>query len=215
MLTDADWLRTLTACGVRASTAAEWAGPFAEIVTADRFSQGRAEMDDFLGQILHESWHLTRLSENLSYSAERLMEVWQRRFPTLAHARPYARNPELLANYVYADRLGNIEPGDGWRFRGRSPIQITGRANYALVGGLVGQDLTWMPELLEQPRFALEACIAWWEDRIPDSMLGDPERITRRVNGGLIGLAEREHLMAQANAALGAERRTDAVRGTT
>lgn len=203
-MTDADWLRVLTACGVRASTAVEWAGPFTEIVTPSRFSRGREEMDDFLGQILHESAHLTRLSEDLSYSAERLMQVWPRRFPTLAHAQPYARNPEMLANYVYAGRLGNIEPGDGWRFRGRSPIQITGRANYALVGGLVGQDLTWLPELLEQPRFALEACIAWWEDRIPDSMLGDPERVTRRVNGGLIGLAEREHLMALADVALGA-----------
>lgn len=202
MLTESDWLRVLMACGVRASTAIQWAGPFAEIVTPDRFSLGRAEMDDFLGQILHESDHLQRLSENLNYSAERLVQVWPSRFPSVEAAQPYARNPEALANFVYAGRMGNTAPGDGWRYRGRSPIQITGRDNYVMVGNLMGQDLVSMPELLEQPRFALEACIAWWEKRIPDEMIGDPERITRRVNGGLIGLAEREHLMALADSAL-------------
>lgn len=202
MRTAREWNSVLLACGVKPSVAALWSEVFADTVKADSFSQGDAELDDFLGQILHESAGLTRLSEGLNYSAERLTEVWPGRFPTVNDARPYARNPEALANRVYGGRMGNTEPGDGWRFRGRGPIQLTGRDNYAFVGDLIGQDLTVLPELMEQPRYALEATIAWWEDRVPDSMIGDPEKVTRRVNGGLIGLAHREDLTDAAREAL-------------
>lgn len=188
------WVPILYAGGVREPTLSAQAVVFADTVRQGSFSKGRNEIDDFLGQVLHESAMLTRFSEGLSYSAERLMAVWPTRFKTLDMAKLYAHNPEALANFVYAGRMGNTEPDDGWRFRGRGPIQLTGRANYARVGDLIGQDLTVLPELMEQPRYALEATIAWWEDKIPDSMLGDPEKITKRVNGGLIGLAEREDI---------------------
>lgn len=200
--TEQDWLRILLDCQVRPTVAANWASVFADVVRPGTFSAGDAELDDFLGQILHESAGLTVMVENLNYTAERLMEVWPQRFPTLASALPFARNPEALANWVYGGRMGNTAPGDGWRYRGRSPIQITGRDNYRRVGELMGQDLEELPELLEQPRFAIEATIAWWEDRIPDAMLGDPERVTRRVNGGLVGLVHREQLTALAGRAL-------------
>jgi putative chitinase len=200
--TPQEWNQILIRCKVKPTIAAVWSVVFADVIKADSFSQGDMELDDFLGQILHESHGLSQFCENLNYSPERLCQVWSSRFPTLADARPYARNPEALANKVYGGRMGNVEPGDGWRFRGRAPIQITGRANYAFVGDLMGQDLTVMPELLEQPRFALEACILWWEDRIPDSMLGDPEKVTKRVNGGLIGLADREYLTELAGEAI-------------
>lgn len=202
MRTAHDWYDILIACQVKPHVAAEWSEVFADVVKPDSFSAGDAELDDFLGQILHESDGLTRLEENLSYSAERLTVVWPNRFPTKADAQPYARNPEALANRVYSGRMGNTEPGDGWRFRGRSPIQLTGHANYEFVGNLIGQDLTVIPELMGQPRYALEAAIAWWEDRIPDSMIGDPEKVTKRVNGGLIGLAHREELTNAAREAL-------------
>lgn len=202
MRTAREWNSVLLACGVKPSVAAVWSEVFADTVKADSFSQGDAELDDFLGQVLHESAGLTRLTEGLNYSAERLTVIWPGRFPTVNDARPYARNPEALANRVYGGRMGNMEPGDGWRFRGRGPIQLTGRDNYAFVGDLIGQDLTVLPELMEQPRYALEATIAWWEDRIPDSMIGDPEKVTRRVNGGLIGLAHREDLTDAAREAL-------------
>ena len=179
-----------------------WSEVFADVVKPGSFSQGDAEIDDFLGQVLHESAGLTQFSENLNYSVERLTVIWPGRFPTLDAARPYARNPEALANKVYGGRMGNTQPGDGWRFRGRGPIMVTGRSNYAAVGDLIGQDLTSLPELMEQPRYALEACIAWWEDRIPDSMLGDTEKVSRRVNGGLIGLADRIELTHAARTAL-------------
>ncbi|MES2972376.1 MAG: glycoside hydrolase family 19 protein [Pseudomonadota bacterium] len=191
---ESEWREILIRCGVKIITATIMAPVWADTVKEGSFSQGVEEIDDFLGQVLHESAGLTQFSENLNYSAERLVQVWPGRFPTLADARPYALNPEALANRVYGGRMGNVELGDGWRFRGRGPIQLTGRANYAAVGDLIGQDLVTLPELMEQPRYALEATIAWWEDRIPDSMLGDPERVTKRVNGGLIGLADRETL---------------------
>lgn len=202
MRTAHQWYDILVGCQVKPTVAAQWSEVFADVVKAKSFSQGDAEIDDFLGQVLHESDGLTQFSENLSYSAERLCAVWPGRFPTLADARPYARNPEALANKVYGGRMGNIYLGDGWKFRGRGPIQLTGRENYAFVGDLVGQDLTSIPELMEQPRYALEATIAWWENKIPDSMLGDTERVSRRVNGGLIGLADREHLTGLAQVAL-------------
>ena len=98
--------------------------------------------------------------------------------------------------------MGNTEPGDGWLYRGRGPIQLTGKDNYSRVGYLVRQDLVGIPDLAAQPHFALEICIAWWEDRIDDSLLGDPERIRKRVNGSLIGLAETEHLAELARNAM-------------
>ncbi len=202
LLSQDEWRDVLLHCGVKASTAEAWAPVFAEVVTDTSFSKGADEVDDFLGQVLHESAELTQFEENLNYSAERLVQIWPSRFPTLSDARPYARNPEALANRVYGGRMGNVELGDGWRFRGRGPIQLTGRDNYAFVGDLIGQDLTVLPELMAQPRYALEATIAWWERKIPDSMIGDPEKVTRRVNGGLIGLADREQLANRAKEAL-------------
>jgi putative chitinase len=201
-MTAADWYRILNTCNVKPFTAAVWAQVFADTVKQATFSAGDEDLQDFLGQVLHESAGLERLVEDLDYSALRLTQVWPGRFPTLDDARPYARNPEALANRVYGGRMGNNAPGDGWRFRGRGPLQLTGRDNYAFVGDLVGQDLTVMPELLEQPHYVLEACIAWWEHTIPDSMLGDPEKVTRRVNGGLVGLADREQLTDLAGRAL-------------
>lgn len=202
MKTAHEWYDIFVGSQVKPTVAAVWSEVFADVVKPGSFSQGDAEIDDFLGQVLHESAGLTQFSENLNYSAERLCAVWPTRFPTLTDARPYARNPEALANKVYGGRMGNLYLGDGWRFRGRGPIQLTGRENYRTVGTLIGQDLESVPELMEQPRYALEACIAWWEDRIPDSMLGDTERVSKRVNGGLIGLADRIELTHAAQTAL-------------
>lgn len=200
--TASEWNTTLVSCGVKPFTAAKWSVVFADTIKPGTFSAGDSEIDDFLGQILHESGGLEHMGENLNYSAERLMQVWPSRFPTLSVAQPFARNPEALANKVYGGRMGNTEPSDGWLYRGRSPLQITGKDNYIMVGDIMGQDLVTMPELLEQPHFALEATIAWWEDRIPDSLLGDTEKVTRRVNGGLHGLAQREDLTERADLAL-------------
>lgn len=197
-----DWERLLLACGVKAGTANLWGEIFADEVDERTFSAGAADMADFLPTILVESMHLERMEENLSYSAERIVQVWPSRFPTVNDARPYARSPEALANKVYGGRMGNNLLGDGWRYRGRSPIQITGKDNYERVGDLMGQNLVGIPDLLSQPRFALEACIAWWEDVIPDSMLGETTSIRKRVNGGTLGLAEVQALTVKVRRAL-------------
>jgi len=200
--TATDWNRVLIACNVKPSVAAMWSQVFADTIRDDTFSQGESEIDDFLGQILHESDGLQHLTEQMHYSAERLTVVWPSRFPTVNDARPYANNPEALANKVYGGRMGNNEPGDGWRYRARTPLGITGKDNYQWLGDLLGQDLVSLPELLEQPHYALEACIAWWEGKIPDTMIGDIEKVSKRVNGGVIGLADREERTRRAQEAL-------------
>lgn len=101
----------------------------------------------WLAQLHHESAGLTILEENLSYSAERLTQVWPKRFPSLAAAAPFARNPRKLANKTYGGRLGNHLPDDGWTYRGRGLIQLTGRANYAAASGWSGLNLVDAPDL--------------------------------------------------------------------
>lgn len=154
-----------------------------------------AEIDDvdtvahFLAQLGHESADLTRLEESLYYTAKRLCTVWPSRFPNIKAARPYARNPEALANNVYSGRLGNTEPGDGWRFRGRGPIQLTGRDNYARCQHATGLPLLDHPERLATvPRYGATAAAWYWRERVnATDVLG----ITKQVNGGRHGLADR------------------------
>lgn len=202
MRTAADWNQILIACQVKPQTAARWAEVFAAEIQPGTFSAGDSEIDDFLGQILHESGMLERLEEGLNYSAERLMAVWPKRFPTMGDAQPYARSPEALANRVYGGRLGNTEPGDGWRYRGRGLVQITGRDNYRATGQALGIDLEADPDQLADPAIALRASIAWWERNLPDSVIGDIAAVTRRVNGGTVGLEHRADLTDRAGDAL-------------
>jgi putative chitinase len=190
------WIEVLHKLGVRGETAGRWADAFAKQVTPAAFSKGEAEIPEFLGQILHESAMLEHAEENLRYSAKRLTEVWPSRFKTLAQAQAYANNPPALANRVYGMRadLGNDQPGDGYKYRGRTFLQITGKANYRQTGQALKVDLVNNPDLLAQPEFALRAAIAWWERNIPDSLIGNVDAISRRVNGGTVGIAQREGL---------------------
>jgi putative chitinase len=201
-MTETRWAEVLLACGVRKATSLNWAPVFANTIRQDTFSAGAGEMDDFLGQVLHESGMLESTIEGLNYSAAGLLKTWPSRF-TPAKAAELERRPEAIANHVYGGRMGNTEPGDGWRYRGRGLVMVTGRAGYRLAGKLMGQDLEVLPNLLEQPHFALESAIAWWEHNIPDECLSDCVRITRRVNGGLIGIKHREAVTLAAGKALG------------
>jgi putative chitinase len=197
-MTEHGWFDLLVSCQVKPIVAGSWAQVFAKVVDDSTFSAGASEIDDFLGQVLHESDGLSRVEEGLNYNAERLTVVWPKRFPTLADAQPYARNPQSLANKVYGGRMGNTEPGDGYKYRGRGIIQITGKGNYQLVSDVLGIDLVAEPEKMAEPETALRAAIAWWEDKIPDSAMGDTLAITKRVNGGTLGLAHRQELTAKA-----------------
>ena len=195
------WANILAAIGVRPSTADDWADTFARVMSERPFSDDR-DAPNFIGQVLHESSMLERLEENLNYSAQRLTQVWPRRFPTLAAAQPFARNPRALANKVYGGRLGNTAPDDGWAYRGRGLIQITGRDNYRQMQHITGMPLLDEPDMLMEQEPALRASIAWWEENVPDSLLGDVSRVTRVVNGGQIGLNHRAQLTARASAVL-------------
>ena len=172
-----------------------------EINTRDRICS-------FLAQTGHESGQFRSLVESLNFSAARLMKVWPKRFPTLAAATPYAQNQEKLGNFVYANRLGNgdTSSGDGFRYRGRGLIQLTGKSNYVAAGKAIGVDLVSHPEYLQQPTSAALSAAWFWQnhglnaladDRTDDDDLEDFREITRRINGGLVGVQERFALYKQ------------------
>jgi putative chitinase len=147
----------------------------------------------FLAQLGHESNGLTSKEENLNYSAQRLTEIWPSRFPTLEAAKPFAFNPEKLANKVYGGRMGNTEPGDGYRYRGRGYIQLTGRETYREIGNIAGLDLEANPELASKPENAVRiACAFWtWKKINKQCDAGDFTGVTQRINGGTNGLSDR------------------------
>lgn len=160
-----------------------------------------ARLTEWLGEVGHESGGFRNLQENLSYSsAARICAVWPSRFPTLASAEPYVRNPEGLANRVYANRLGNGPPesGDGWRYRGRGLIQITGRDNYRRTGGRIGVPLEASPHLAADPETAVLIAADWWAAHGLNAYAdrGESDRISGIINRGgpdkvAAGLADR------------------------
>lgn len=156
-----------------------------------------ARVAAFLAQVAHESDDLTALEENLNYSAEGLLKTWPNRFSAEAAAH-YARKPELIANRVYANRMGNGDQasGDGWRYRGRGLFQLTGKKNYAAASLAICGDasvLVKSPELVVTPEYACETAGWYWHDNDLDRFAdtGDFDGLTRAINGGLNGLKER------------------------
>jgi len=149
-------------------------------------------MAAFIAQVGHESGQLTRMVENLNYSADRLQAVWPNRFDA-ALAAQLARKPEQIANIAYGGRMGNTLPGDGWKYRGRGLIQLTGANNYRAAGAALGLDLVNHPELVEQPETATLVAGWFWLsnglNELADS--GQFAKITRVINGGLAGQADR------------------------
>lgn len=149
-------------------------------------------MAAFIAQVGHESGQLTRMAENLNYSADRLQAVWPNRFDA-ALAAQVARKPEQIANIAYGGRMGNALPGDGWKYRGRGLIQLTGASNYRAAGAALGLDLVNHPELVEQPDTAALVASWFWQsnglNELADS--GQFAKITRTINGGLTGQADR------------------------
>lgn len=148
----------------------------------------------FLANLAHESGNLARLEENLSYSPQRLTQVWPARFPTLESATPYGHNPEPLANKVYASRMenGNEESGDGWRYRGRGPIQATGKRNYRRYSEATGSPALENPDILLTPAGGADFAGWFWADVGANAPADerDIERCRKLVNGGTLGLAE-------------------------
>lgn len=151
----------------------------------------------FLAQCNHESGGFKHKVENLNYSAEGLCKVFGKYFKNVLEAQKVARQPEKIANIVYANRMGNgdSKSGDGWRYRGRGYIQLTGKTNYSIFAHHLNKDLDdEFLKYVESDEGALESALWYWHcnnlNKLADK--GDIKECTRKINGGLNGLEDRE-----------------------
>jgi putative chitinase len=202
------------AAGCTAQRAARFVEPLN--ITCERYDIATpARIAAFVAQLAHESGRFAHVVESLNYSSAALLITFGRHRISEADARRYGRDDgrpadqPAIANAIYGGvwgrtHLGNTQPGDGWRFRGRGLIQITGRANYRACGAGLGIDLEAAPETLEAPLYAALSAGWYWHtrnlNRLADA--ADMHTITRRINGGTHGLADRLALYRSAQAAL-------------
>lgn len=160
----------------------------------------------FIGQCGHECNNFKTLEENLNYRAATLMRLWPKRFPTQEIANAYAGNPKKIANMVYANRMGNRDEssGDGYRFRGRGCIQLTGSDNYFHAGKALNVDFWADPDLVATPQYAaLTAGWFWSTHKCNEAAAAqDWVKLTKIINGGTFGLDERIKHTNEALAAL-------------
>jgi len=144
----------------------------------------------FLANCAHESGFKPK-AENLNYTtAKAMMKAWPSRFPTATSCQPYLRNPEALANRVYGGRMGNVNHGDGWRFRGRSAAQLTGREAYREVGDLLGLPLEDDPDLILTVPGGIAAAAGFWRWKKIGGALPSHYLVRKRWNGGENGLSD-------------------------
>ena len=150
----------------------------------------------FIGQTMHESGGYKFLRENLNYSAKALMNTWPSRFPDMDTAEKYERNPSKIAGKVYAGRMGNTTEEEAQKYIGRGLIQLTGKENYKNCGDGIGVDLLNNPDLLSEPKYAALSAGWFWNKRnlnqYADSNPMDIVDMTKKINGGVIGLEDRK-----------------------
>jgi putative chitinase len=158
-------------------------------------------MAHFISQCAHESNNFRSLEENLNYSEKSLLAVFDRYFGSAPKrsAAEYARKPEMIANYVYQDKfrkykMGNTQDGDGWRFRGRGLKQLTGRENYTGFGKFVGMTAEQAADYVATPKGAVESACWFWDTKKLNNIADtdDVVKMTKEINGGNIGLADRQ-----------------------
>lgn len=192
--------------------AAYYVDPINETMTRFGIDLSERRQASFLAQLIHESNGFRSTVENLNYSAASLQKMWPKRFSqTLANefgrTAEHPANPRMIANIAYADRLGNgpVYSGDGWMYRGRGPIQMTGKANYAACGLALNLDLLGDPDALCEPMFGCLAAGWFWNEGNSTGQslngyadLGNIDKISRVINGGDNGLATRRSLYEQA-----------------
>lgn len=166
--------------------------PQYEINTVERVSA-------FIAQCAHESGGFTILQENLNYSAKGLVGTFHKYFSDEGVAKPYERQPEKIANRVYANRMGNGDEhsGEGWKYRGRGLIQLTGKDNYKRFSHAAFDDDTILdnPDLLTDPYYALHSACWFWNDKMLNDYADTQDLVTmtKKINGGTIGLDDRIH----------------------
>ena len=173
---------------------AEWVDALNE--TFERFNiNSPRQQAAFIGQCGHECGNFKVLKENLNYRAATLMKLWPKRFPTLEIANQYAGQPSKIANKVYCDRMGNRNEasGDAARFIGRGCIQLTGHSNYFHAGKALGVDFVANPELVATPKYAALTAGWFWSTHKCNELAeaADWVSLTKKINGGTIGLDDR------------------------
>jgi len=156
-----------------------------------------SRLSGFLAQIIHESGGFNFVIENLNYSKDGLRKIFPKYFPTDELAIQYARQPERIANRVYANRMGNgpEQSGDGWKFRGRGLIQLTGKNNYSRLANDLGISIDETVIYLETPSGAASSAGWFWDNNNLNQYCdsGDFTTLTKRINGGTNGLQDRLH----------------------
>lgn len=161
----------------------------------------------FISQCAHESADFTVLKENLNYGAEGLRKTFSKYFPTDALAQAYARQPQKIANRVYANRMGNGDEasGDGWRYCGRGLIQITGKTNYSGIANYIGKPLDQMTDYMTTIDGAVQSACWFWKTNNINQFAdkGDVVGATKKINGGTNGLEDRQNKYKRALQVLG------------
>lgn len=200
-------------------------GPGAEegarILIRNAMAQGitdKQEIAMLLAQTHLESGGFSKLEENLRYKAETLMKLWPNRFPNMAVAQQLAAaGPVAIANSIYGGRMGNDKPGDGWKYRGRGFMQLTGKANYAAASKGLGIDLVTDPDkVASDSDVAAKTALWYWKSRkgLEDAAKkGDLNTVTKMINGGTHGLAERGQLFKQYTDMVGSGKFDDILSG--
>jgi putative chitinase len=182
----------------------KWLAPLEEVFAKYDISTPQRQAS-FIGQCAHESGNFKTLQENLNYSAEGLMKTWPSRFTTKEVADQYARQPAKIAGKVYNGRLGNTSEEEAAQYLGRGLIQLTGKENYANCGTALSVDLVGSPTLLIEPKYAALSAGWFWNKKGLNSLADaqDYETMTKRINGGLIGLDDRKAKIAKTLSVLG------------
>jgi putative chitinase len=207
----------IVAAGVKRATAEKWADAVANACAEFSISTPQ-RIAGFLSQCAHESGGFERLQENLNYSADGMSGIWPKRFAVLGpdgkpvkkdgknqpnkFALALHRKPEMIANVVYSSRMGNgpTESGEGWKYRGRGLKQLTGKDNHRACSAGLGVDLVSNPDLLLEPVYAARSAAWFWSTNKCNAFadVEDIEGLTRKINGGLIGIDDRKKRYASA-----------------
>jgi putative chitinase len=210
-------VQNIVAAGVKQATAEKWVDAVAA-ACQEFHSNTPQRIAGFLSQCAHESGGFERLQENLNYSADGMAGIWPRRFAVLGpdnkpvkkdgknipnkFALALHRKPEMIANVVYSNRMGNgpTESGEGWLYRGRGLKQLTGKDNHRACSAGLGVDLVANPDLLLEPVYAARSAAWFWATNKCNNFAdaGDIEGLTKRINGGLIGIEDRKKRYASA-----------------
>jgi predicted chitinase len=199
-------IEMLKEMGVSDGDADQYIGHLEETLPKFGIADSKLRLAHFFAQVLHESGCMRFDMENLNYSSDALRKVFGKYFATTEEADTYARQPEKIANRVYANRMGNRDEasGDGWKYRGRGLIQLTGRSNYQAFADWVGDDRVVDEPDLVSTEYAVHSAVFFWDKNNLNGLADtdDVVALTRKINGGVNGLAHRRELLNKANGLL-------------